>query len=110
MHFFKYGELPCIRVKQINRGLPVAIKNDALRFKLGKRTLGIQVNDRFQTDEVNATLSYLSKPKIIDVKAVKHLIKDAYCLDTYTPCYATRVPKMLRGKYRISIHLSIEGK
>ena len=26
IHFSKYGELPCIRAKQINRGIPISVK------------------------------------------------------------------------------------
>lgn len=93
IHFSKYGELPCIRTKQINRGIPMSVKDD-----------------RFQQDEVNAILTYLAEPEIVDNKAVNTLIKDACCIDTYRPCYATLVPKMIRGKYRVYLHLTIEGK
>lgn len=110
IHFSKYGELPCIRAKQINRGIPVSVKDDRLQFKLGKTTFGIQVNDRFQQDEVNAVLTYLAEPQVVDNKAVNTFIKDAYCIDTYRPCYATLVPKIIRGKYRVYLHLTIEGK
>ena len=110
IHFSKYGELPCIRAKQINRGIPMSVKNDKLQFKLGKTVFGIQTKDRFQQDEVNAILSYLAEPEIMDSKAVNTLIEGAYCIDTYRPCYATLVPKMIRGKYRLYLHLTIEGK
>lgn len=110
IHFSKYGELPCIRAKQINRGIPVSVKDDRLQFKLGKTAFRIQVNDRFQQDEVNAVLTYLAEPEVVDNKAVNTFIKDAYCIDTYRPCYATLVPKIIRGKYRVYLHLTIEGK
>ena len=45
LHFSKYGDLPCIRAKQINRGIPVFVKNNQLQFKLGKSVFGIQVKD-----------------------------------------------------------------
>ena len=93
IHFSKYGELPCIRTKQINRGIPMSVKDD-----------------RFQQDEVNAILTYLAEPEIVDNKAVNTLIEDAYYIDTYRPCYATLVIKMIRGKYRVYVHLTIEGK
>lgn len=48
IHFSKYGELPCIRAKQINRGIPISVKDNGLWFKLGKTVFGIQINDRFQ--------------------------------------------------------------
>lgn len=110
LHFSRYGDFPCIRAKQINRGVPMSVKNDELKFKLGKLVFGIQVKDRFQTDEVNAVLDYLAQPEVIDNKAVKTLQDEACCISTYRPCYATLVPKFIRGKYRVYLHLVIEGK
>ncbi len=110
IHFSKYGELPCIRAKQINRGIPMSVKNNKVQFKLGKTTFGLQINDRFQTDEINAVLSYLAEPEIMGAKAIDTLLEEAYCIDTYRPCYATLVPKIIRGKYRVYLHLTIEGK
>ena len=110
IHFSKYGELPCIRAKQINRGIPISVKDDRLQFKLGKTAFGIQVNDRFQQDEADAVLTYLAESEIVDNKAVNTLMEDAYYIDTYRPCYATLVIKMIRGRYRIYLHLTIEGK
>lgn len=110
LHFSKYKELPCIRAKQINRGIPMSVKYNKLQFKLGKSTFGIQIKDRFQTDEINAILSYLSEPEITNNKAIQVLLNEAYCIDTYRPCYATLVPKLIRGKYRIYLHLTIEGR
>lgn len=110
LHFSKYGELSCIRAKQINRGIPMAVKNGKLQFKLDKTVFGIQIKDRFQNDEINAIFSYLAEPDIIDKKAVETLMDEAYCVDTYRPCYATLVPKKIRGKYRVYLHLTIEGK
>lgn len=110
LHFSKCGDLPCIRAKQINRGIPMSVKDNKLKFKLGKSGFGIQIKDRFQTDELNAVLDYLAEPEIIDNKAIQTLLDDAYCIDTYRPCYATLVPKFIRGKYRVYLHLTIEGK
>lgn len=110
IHFSKYGGPHCIRAKQINRGIPMSVKDSKLQFKLGKLIFGIQINDRFQQDEVNAILLYLAGPEIMDNKAVNTLIEDACCIDTYRPCYATLVPKTIRGKYRVYLHLTIEGK
>lgn len=109
IHFSKYGEFPCIRAKQINRGIPIFIKNHKLQFKLGKMIFGVHIKDRFQSDEANAVLSYLAEPEKINKKAVEAFLKGC-CTDTYRPCYATLVPKLIRGKYRIYLHLTIEGK
>ena len=32
LHFSKYGDLPCIRAKQMNRGIPVFVKDNKLQF------------------------------------------------------------------------------
>ena len=110
IHFSKHGELPCIRAKQINRGIPLSVKDNKMQFKLGKTAFGVQIKDRFQQDEVDAVLSYLAEVENIDNKAVNTLIEDACCMDTYRPCYATLVIKLIRGKYRLYLHLTIEGK
>ena len=110
IHFSKYGELPCIRAKQINRGIPMFVKDGELQFKLGKIAFGIKVNDRFQADEVNAVLDYLTEPEVTDNNAIQTFLDEAYCIDTYRPCYVSLVPKMIRGRYRIYLHLTIEGK
>ena len=110
IHFSKYGELPCIRAKQINRGISMSVKDNELKFKLKGNVFGIQVKDRFQTDEVCAVLEYLSRSEIINDKAINKFLDKAYCIDTYRPCYATLVPKFIRGKYRVYLHLTIEGK
>ena len=110
LHFSKYGDLPCIRAKQMNRGIPISVKDNKLQFKLGRTVFGIKINDRFQTDEVNAILDYLAEPETMNNKAVQILLDKAYCIDTYRPCYATLVPKLIRGKYRVYLHLTIEGR
>ena len=99
LHFSQYGDLPCIRAKQINRGIPMFVRGNQLKFKLGKTVFGIRVEDRFQTDEVKAVLDYLSEPEVRDNTAIQTLLDEACCTDTYRPCYATLVPKLIRGKY-----------
>ena len=47
IHFSKYGELPCIRAKQIDRGIPMSVKDNKLQFRLGKTMFGMQLKDRF---------------------------------------------------------------
>lgn len=68
------------------------------------------MKDKFQNDEVNAILKYLSESEIVNNKAIRALLDKGYCIDTYRPCYATLVPKLIRGKYRIYLPLTIEGK
>ena len=33
IHFSKYKDLPCIRAKQINRGIPMSVRNNKLQSK-----------------------------------------------------------------------------
>ena len=110
IHFSSYQELPCIRAKQRNRGIPISVKEDKLQFKLGTMVFGIQGKDRFQKEEIQAVLSYLAQPEQIDKKAVEIWRKEETCIDTYRPCYVTLVPKWIRGRYRVYVHLTIEGK
>lgn len=110
IHFSKHGELPCIRAKQMNRGIPVSVKDNKLQFKLGKSVFGLQIKDRFQREEACAVIDYLTDPEMADDNAVQMLMNEACCMDTYRPCYATLVPKLIRGKYRVYLHLTIEGK
>ena len=77
IHFSKYGELPCIRAKQINRGIPISVIDNKLHFKLGRMVFGIKVNDRFQQDEVDAVLSYLAESEILDDRLLILLLKMA---------------------------------
>ena len=110
LHFTKYGELPCIRAKQRNRGIPMCVKEDTLQLKIGKIGFGIQIKDRFQQEEIDAVISYLRESERMDKKAVEAFLEKAECISTYRPCYATLVPKKIRGKYRVYLHLTIEGK
>ena len=89
LHFSKYGKLPYIRAKQINRDILLHVKNGKLQCKFGKTVFGIQVTDRFQKDEVDAILSYLAEPEILDKKSVETRIENEYGIHTYRPCYAT---------------------
>ncbi len=43
LHFSKYGDLPCIRAKQINRGIPIFVKDNKLQYKLGRTVFGIKL-------------------------------------------------------------------
>lgn len=110
LHFSKYGDFPCVRAKQTKCGITMSIKDNKLQFKLRKLSFGIQVTDRFQSDEISAILDYLANSEIVDMNAIKTLLDEAYCINTYRPCYATLVPKQIRGKYRIYLHLTLEGR
>ena len=112
LHFAKYGDYPCIRAKQTNRGIPISVKDGALCGKLGKMVFGVKLNsnDRFQRDELDAVLKYMRNPDSEDMFALNEWLNTGKIFDTYRPCYATLVPKKIRGRYRVFLHLCIEGK
>ena len=107
LHFSKFGEYPCIRAKERVRGIPISTKNGPIFFKFGEMTFGITIKDRFQQDEINAVLHYLANSSEIDAKAVETFCNEGVCISTYRPCYASLVPKKIRGKYRVFLHLCI---
>lgn len=110
LHFSKFGDYPAVRAKQINRGIPMSVCADTIRFKLGKISFGLKVRDRFQRDEISAMLSYMKRAGETDALAVETFVKDGVCISTYRPCFATLVPKIIRGRKRVYLHLTTEGK
>ena len=110
IHFSKREDLPCIRAKQINRGIILRVKDNALQIKFGRITFGLKTHDRFEADEANAIMHYLEQPEVIDRNAVRALFEDRGLVDTYRPCYASLVCKEIRGRLRVYVHITVEGK
>lgn len=112
LHFAKYGDYPALRAKQTKCGIPVHAKNGELRLKLDKTSFGVKLksNDRFQQDEMDAVLKYMQNPDNEDMFALYEWLNTGKVVDTYRPCYATLVPKKIRGRYGVFLHLCIEGK
>ncbi len=110
IHFSKYDDMSCLRAKEIGRCIPFHIQDNELYVEFRKQKIGLKIKDKFQKDEISAILNYLSQPEVIDRKAVETLKEEAYCIDTFRPCYATLVPEYIRGKWRIFIHITTEGK
>ena len=113
IHFKRRGEFPEIRAKQINRGIILYVKDNRLYFKcseLGSEKFTVKEPDKFQRDEIDRVLSYLAGPEIKDALAVNTMLESGKTTDTFRPCYASLVCKETRGKLRVYIHLTIEGK
>lgn len=109
IHFSKCEDLPSIRAKQCNRGIVISSADNKLQFKFNGMKFGVLIKDRFENDEVNAILDYLSKPEKKDKLAIETLQEEGICINTYRPCYATLVCKKIRGKLRVYVHITIEG-
>lgn len=110
IHFAGYGDFPCIRAKQTNRGITISSEDNKLKFRFCGIRFGIKVNDRFQSDEVKAVLNYLDNAEAVDKRAVDTFTEYGCAIDTYRPCYASLVVRRIRKKYRVFLHLTIEGK
>jgi len=113
IHFMKHGKLPEIRAKQINRGIVLSAKNNVLSFKcseIGDSSFSLKPMDKFQQNEVAAVLRYLTAPEMYDKDAVNAILTTGEIIDTFRPCYASFMCKVIRGKLRVYIHLTIEGR
>lgn len=113
LHFRECGDLPGIRAKQITGGIAVhAGENGRLRFKFGKlRFVNIDKSkDKFVNDELAAIFKYLHNPDENDRQAVEVYLKDGTLTDTYRPCYAILKCETIRGRHRVFIQLTIEGR
>ena len=55
-------------------------------------------------------MNYLRQPEVEDMYALKDYLDEGKLTDTFRPCYATLVLREIRGKYRVFLHLCIEGR
>jgi hypothetical protein len=110
LHFTVKGDLPCIRAKQPSRGIVLKSTKDGLEFKLKDIRFKPILKDRFHKDEVNAILYYLANSESMDKMAARVFCDRGLCISTYRPCYASLVCKTIRGKLRVFVHITIEGK
>ncbi|MCD7872158.1 MAG: hypothetical protein LUG21_02435 [Clostridiales bacterium] len=110
IHFKRRGDLPAIRAKQRDQGIVITIKDNRLYFKFNGMEFTHKDGDRFINDETGAIMEYLSNPNKYDHEAVDAYLKDNVLTDTYRPCYASLICKEIRGKLRVFIQITIEGK
>ena len=89
VHFKKRGDLPCIRAKQINRGIIMKQMN----FKFKDIEFGVKIKDRYEQEEVDAILYYLKHAELMDSIAANTYKETNICISTYRPCYVSLVCK-----------------
>ena len=113
IHFKKHGDYPSIRAEQINRGLPLhRLKDGKMIIKYDGNTLFVKEpkkNDYFLKEELEEISGYLDWSEIIDWIAAENHANDKSKYDTFRPCYVTLVPQIIRGKYRVFAHITVEG-
>ena len=128
----RYQDYPEIRAKQSNKAIPVKVANDQLRLSLdvtknknsinsnsdnkkkNKRNViefGVKVkkDDLFAQMEVDSIVSFLSTPDA-EKLFVQKFIDTEISQETFRVCYAALNYKIIRGKIRVYVHLTIEGK
>ena len=110
IHFQRRGDLPILRAKQIERIITVKNINNHLILSCDGITFSPIIRDRFERDEADAVLDYLAHSEEVDEKAAKLFSETGKILDTYRPCYAALKCEEIRGRLRVFIHLTIEGK
>ena len=110
LHFQKRGELPILRAKEIARTITVKNLDGKIVFSCGGITFSPIIKDCFHQDEVDAVLHYLENPSAVDEEAVRVFQESGDVTDTYRPCYTALKCEKIRGKLRVFIHLTIEGK
>lgn len=139
LHFTPFTEESSLRAKEPTRGIVMTLDDSShLRFSLNSRgkkiVFGVLPGDRFITDEIAllernmAEEAALRNTKDKKGKKKRHLtnsgrnalesermaVGEYLCTnetkDTFRPCYATIVPEIIRGKLRVFVHVTIEGK
>jgi hypothetical protein len=110
LHFSKYGNYSTLRAKQINRELILKVRDGDLVVCYGKDVITLLEKDRFHHDELTAIIAYLADADAIDRQAVADFQNTGVYMDTYRPCYATLVPRIIRGRRRVFVHITVEGR
>ena len=111
IHFKNKNYLPSLQAKQFNREIVFKIdKENNLYFKWNDLNLYPLIKDNFQQREINNIIYYLQNSKLIDNIALVEYQNNNKIIDTFRPCYATIIVKIIRNKLRIFINLTIEGK
>ena len=110
IHFQRRGDLPILRAKQIERIITVKNINNHLILSCDGITFSPIIRDKFERDEADAVLDYLAHSEEVDEKAAKLFSETGKIPDTYRPCYAALKCEEIRGRLRVFIHLTIEGK
>lgn len=112
LHFKKRGDLCSIRAKQITNGIIPKLKNGELSFNIvNGNSFGIVIKEKdvFAKTEVDKLIAFLSD-KNAEEKFIELYKKTGTPQDTFRICYCSLVCEEIRGKLRIFVHITIEGK
>ena len=98
-----------MRAKQIERGISVVLKNNRVWFRIEGLSFTFKDNDDFIRREMMMVSKYLADAERINAMALETFKTTGVAMDTFKPCYVTIVPKEIRGRLRIFLHLAVEG-
>ena len=76
------------------------------RLRFGLR---YKQDDRFVQDELSRVIYFLKHPEM-ELSAACRWKSTGTPQDTFRPCYAALSCERIRGKYRVFVHITIEGK
>ena len=116
LHFKKREAFPEIRAKQLSTGIIPKLKEkngkNALIFKIGKTEFGVKAkeNDLFAEAELEAIHNYFLHAKEIDEAAFELYKNEDKTSDTFRPCFVSLSFKEIRGKVRVWVHITLEGR
>ena len=98
-----------LRAKQISRGITVSLRDGNIWFGMD----GLAFTHRRCTGYVEREMAlvkrYLADSARIDAEALAAFKKTGEPPDTFKPCYVTVVPRVIRGRLRVFLHLTVEG-
>ncbi|MBQ7524649.1 MAG: hypothetical protein IJT08_03520 [Alphaproteobacteria bacterium] len=113
LHFKKRFDLPIIRAKQCNRGIPIKIdENGELVFSndvLGEFRVLVPEKDLFLKDEYSALCRFLANPSSEEASANKYVEK-GILVPVFRPCFAALRCETIRRKLRVYVQVTVAAE
>lgn len=115
LHYLPFTKLPALKAKEIKRGIIISVKDGKLQCKFDGEILALDIKDQFIREEIDAITKYLTNSQQIKDAAEKYNAiprkkgEIVVPFSTYRPCFASFVPKKMKGKKRLYLHICVEG-
>lgn len=122
LHYKQSNELPIIQAKQLKCGITFNFdKNDNLIINVGfskaynikqisLELKPIRKDDLFLQDEYARLYDFLRNAKELEYNAIMEYAKDGKIIDIHRICYFSIKCELIRGKKRIFLMPTVEGK
>lgn len=113
IRFKKRGDLPVIKAKQAERGIPISAddKGNLVFYMEGVGGFSILPvrKDRFLQDELDMILGYLYDMGT-EEKAVRHLMETGELVPVPRPCFAALKCIRIRGRLRVFVQITVASQ